>query len=99
MPARATDCIGERTASVAKERLRIIVAQERAQQGRPDYLPLLRREILEVIRKYVNVDPDAIDIHVEKDGDSEVLELSVALPEQRAAGTEKAGEAATPSEA
>ena len=87
------------SANVAKERLRIIVAQERAQQGRPDYLPLLRREILEVIKKYVNVDPDAIDIHVEKDGDSEVLELSVALPEQRAAGTEKAGEAATPSEA
>ena len=70
------------TASVAKERLRIIVAQERAAQGRPDYLPLLRREILEVIKKYVNVDPDAIDIHVEKDGESEVLELSVALPDR-----------------
>jgi cell division topological specificity factor len=74
------------TASVAKERLRIIVAQERAQTGRPDYLPLLRREILEVIRKYVNVDPDAIDIHVEREGDSEVLELSVALPERNAPG-------------
>jgi cell division topological specificity factor len=70
------------TASVAKERLRIIVAQERAQQGRPDYLPLLRREILEVIKKYVNVDPDAVAIHVEREGDSEVLELSVALPER-----------------
>ena len=35
-----------------------------------------------MIRKYVNVDPDAIDIHVERDGDSEVLELSVALPER-----------------
>jgi cell division topological specificity factor len=70
------------TASVAKERLRIIVAQERAAHGRPDYLPLLRREILEVIRKYVNVDPGAIDIHVEREGDSEVLELSVALPDR-----------------
>ena len=38
--------------------------------------------MLEVIKKYVNVDPDAIDIHVERDGDSEVLELSVALPER-----------------
>ncbi len=74
------------TASVAKERLRIIVAQERAQTGRPDYLPLLRREILEVIRKYVNIDPDAIEIHVEKDGDSEVLELSVALPDRTGNG-------------
>jgi cell division topological specificity factor len=73
------------TAAVAAERLRIIVQQERAASGRPDYLPLLRRELLEVIRKYVNVDPDAIDIHVEREGDSEVLELSVALPEKQTA--------------
>jgi cell division topological specificity factor len=78
------------TASVAKERLRIIVAQERAAQGRPDYLPLLRREILEVIKKYVNVDPDAIDIHVEREGDSEVLELSVALPDRAPGGAASA---------
>jgi cell division topological specificity factor len=68
------------SASVAKERLRIIVAQERSSRGGPDYLPLLRREILEVIRKYVNVDPDAIQISLEKDDGHEVLELSVALP-------------------
>lgn len=74
------------TASVATERLRIIVAQERAQNGRPDYLPLLRREILEVIRKYVNVDPDAIDIRVDRDGNNEVLELSVELPERQVGG-------------
>ncbi len=87
------------TANIAKERLRIIVSQERSARGGPDYLPLLRREILEVIRKYVNVDPDAIDIHVEKDGDSEVLELSVALPERAVGATEKPGEAATVGEA
>ena len=38
------------TANVAKERLRIIVAQERSSRGAPDYLPLLQRELLEVIR-------------------------------------------------
>ncbi len=73
------------TASVAAERLRIIVMQERAGDGRGsshDYLPMMRREILEVIRKYVNVDPDAIDIHVASEGDGEVLELSVTLPER-----------------
>jgi cell division topological specificity factor len=70
------------TASIARERLRIIVAQERSQRGAPDYLPLLRRELLEVIRKYVAVDQEAIDVHVERDGDHEVLELSVALPEK-----------------
>jgi cell division topological specificity factor len=72
------------TASIARERLRIIVAQERSARGAPDYLPLLRRELLEVIRKYVNVDQDAVDIHVEKDGEHDVLELSVALPDKGA---------------
>jgi len=68
------------SASIAKERLRIIVAQERSQRGAPDYLPLLRREILEVIRKYVNVDIECVDVHLENDGTHSVLELSVALP-------------------
>ncbi|MGB0134604.1 cell division topological specificity factor MinE [Dokdonella sp.] len=77
------------TANVAKERLRIIVAQERAQRGSPDYLPTLRREILEVIKKYVNVDPDAVLINVERDGEHEVLELSVALPEKAATAFEE----------
>jgi cell division topological specificity factor len=69
------------SASVAKERLRIIVAQERSSRGgAPDYLPLLRGELLEVIRKYVNVDPGAIQISLEREEGHDVLELSVALP-------------------
>ncbi len=73
------------TANVAKERLRIIVAQERTNRGGPDYLPTLRRELFEVIRKYINVDPDAIQVNLEKEDGHEVLELSVALPEKRTA--------------
>ncbi|WP_266169438.1 cell division topological specificity factor MinE [Dyella subtropica] len=80
----------EPTATVAKERLRIIVAQERSTRGAPDYLPLLRNELLEVIKKYVHVDLDAISINLERDSGHEVLELSVALPE----GNNKPGAAA-----
>jgi cell division topological specificity factor len=69
------------TASIAKERLRIIVAQERSARGGPDYLPLLRRELLEVIRKYVSVDVDAVKVDIIKDGDNDVLDISVALPD------------------
>jgi cell division topological specificity factor len=68
------------TASLAKERLRIIVAQERTNRDGPDYLPLLRRELFEVIKKYVNVDPEAIQVTLEKEEGHDVLELSVALP-------------------
>ncbi|HTW74076.1 MAG TPA: cell division topological specificity factor MinE [Steroidobacteraceae bacterium] len=68
------------SASVAKERLRIIVAQQRSARGTPDYLPLLRRELLEVIHKYVNVDPSEVQINFGREDGHEVLELSVALP-------------------
>ena len=69
------------TAETAKNRLQIIIAQERSSRGAPDYLPLLRRELLEVIKKYVNVDVDAVKVDVIKDGDHDVRDISVALPE------------------
>ena len=69
------------TAQTAKNRLQIIIAQERSSRGAPDYLPLLRRELLEVIKKYVNVDVDAVKVDLIKDGDHDVLDISVALPE------------------
>ena len=69
------------TAETAKSRLQIIIAQERTTRGAPDYLPLLRRELLEVIKKYVNVDVDAVKVDLIKDGDHDVLDISVALPE------------------
>ncbi len=73
------------TAQTAKNRLQIIIAQERSSQGAPDYLPLMRREILEVIRKYVNVDVDAVKVDVVKDGEHDMLDISVSLPERGSA--------------
>ena len=75
--------IKKHTASVARDRLRIIVAHERASRGGPDYLPMLQRELLEVIRKYVNVDVDAVKVDLIKDGDNDVLDISVALPDKK----------------
>ena len=73
------------TASVAKDRLRILIQQERSLRGAPDYLPLLQRELLEVIRKYVSVDVDAVKVDLVKEGEHDVLDISVALPDGRAA--------------
>ena len=72
------------TANVAKSRLQILIQQERSLRGAPDYLPLLQRELLEVIRKYINVDADAVKVDLHKDGDSELLDISVALPDKAA---------------
>ncbi len=73
---------GKRSASVAKERLQIVVARERANRGGPDYLPELQSEILKVIRRYVEVDQDAVQIQLDREGDCEVLELNITLPER-----------------
>jgi cell division topological specificity factor len=70
------------TASVAKNRLQILIQQERSLRGAPDYLPLLQRELLEVIRKYINVDADAVKDDLHKDGENELLDISVALPDK-----------------
>ena len=74
----------KKTASVAKERLQIILAHERA--GRPafapDYLPDLQRELIEVISKYVSVNPDDIKVQLDKQDNMDVLEVNIVLPEQ-----------------
>lgn len=69
------------SASVAKERLQILIARERSTRGGPDYLPMMQEELLNVVRKYVEVDQDAVKIQVDREGDCEILELNITLPE------------------
>ncbi|MFT6896053.1 MAG: cell division topological specificity factor [Paraglaciecola sp.] len=69
------------SASVAKERLQIIVAHERNKRHQPDYLPLMQQEIIDVIRKYVNIGDDQVTVQVENSDDRSVLELNITLPE------------------
>jgi cell division topological specificity factor len=75
----------KKTASVAKERLQIILAHERGARGgrRPDYLPALQRELVAVISKYVSIRPDDIRVNVERQDDLEVLDIKIELPETR----------------
>ncbi|MCS5946960.1 cell division topological specificity factor MinE [Klebsiella variicola subsp. variicola] len=70
------------TANIAKERLQIIVAERRRGDAEPHYLPQLRKDILEVICKYVQIDPEMVSVQLEqRDGDISILELNVTLPE------------------
>ena len=72
------------TASTAKERLQIIVAHERNRRNSPDYLPQLERDILEVIRKYVDIADDQVSVSLEKSSDElSVLELNVTFPDEK----------------
>lgn len=69
-------------AVVAKERLQLIIAHERA-GGRPpaDYLPALQRELVAVISKYVNISNDDIRVSLERQDNLEVLEVKIEIPQ------------------
>ena len=69
-------------ASVAKERLQIIVAHERGQRSQPDYLPQLQQEIIDVISKYVPIDREQVHVALDNQHDCSILELNITLPDR-----------------
>ncbi|MBS0199505.1 MAG: cell division topological specificity factor MinE [Proteobacteria bacterium] len=74
----------QQSANTAKSRLQLIIAEQRSEAGAPDYLPRLRQELIELIRRYVHVPEDSIKVSKEKHGDYDVLDISVELPDSRA---------------
>jgi cell division topological specificity factor len=71
-----------KTAVIAKERLQLIIAHERnGSTSTPDFLPALQQELMAVISKYVSVNPDDIKVSIEKQGNFEVLEVNIVMPE------------------
>jgi cell division topological specificity factor len=72
-----------RPAALAKERLSVIVARERAStRGGPDYLPQLQQELLAVLAKYETIDLENVSVKLDRNGDYEVLELNIVLPDE-----------------
>lgn len=71
----------EKTAKVAKERLQIIIAHERLDRGKPDYLAMLQKDLLDVLTKYVDVNREDVKVELERKDGFSVLELNVTLPD------------------
>ena len=73
----------KKTASVAKERLQIILAHERSGRSshEPDYLPALQRELVAVISKYVSISPEDIRVNLQTQDNLDVLEVKIELPD------------------
>lgn len=79
--------LGEKkqTATVAKERLQLILAHERSGRNaaEPDYLPDLQRDLIAVISKYIKVDTKDIKVNLDRHDNLEVLEVKIELPDAR----------------
>ena len=68
------------SASIARERLQIVLAHERAGRDIPEFLPRLQKELLAVVAKYVAVKEDMIRVSLSKAGTASVLEINVEMP-------------------
>lgn len=71
----------QQSASMAKERLQIVVAHQRTSRNQPDFLPEMQREIIRVIQKYVKIDQDQVSVQLDSNDSCSVLELNVTLPQ------------------
>jgi cell division topological specificity factor len=69
------------SASVAKERLQIVVAHQRTSRTQPDFLPEMQQEIIRVIQKYVKINQDQVSVQLDSNDSCSVLELNVTLPQ------------------
>jgi cell division topological specificity factor len=73
-----------RSADTAKERLQVLLALERSSTSAwPNFLPQLQKDIMQVIKKYVEIDDDKVSIEVERGPEVSMLDINVELPAQR----------------
>ena len=76
--------------SVARERLQLILAHERAESGRPDLVITLREEILGVIAKHVTVERDKVQIKLERGEGVSTLGVDIEFPVETEATRKRA---------
>ena len=68
------------SAPVARERLQILLAHERALIGQTDLVAVLREEILAVICRHVQVDNDKVRVAMNRGETVSTLEIDIEVP-------------------
>jgi cell division topological specificity factor len=67
------------SAAIAKERLKIVLAHERAGSHAPDFLPKLQRELIDVVARYVEMREDMIRVNLGRSGETSLLEINIEI--------------------
>ena len=67
------------SASIAKERLKIVLAHERAGSKAPDFLPKLQKELIDVVGRYVEIRDDMIRVNLGQSGGTSLLEINIEI--------------------
>jgi cell division topological specificity factor len=69
-----------RSAPVARERLKILLAHERAECNPSDLLSKLREDILAAITRHVNISPEKVQVKLERGGNKQTLAVDIEIP-------------------
>ena len=67
------------SAAIAKERLKIVLAHERAGSRAPDFLPKLQKELIDVVARYVEIREDMIRVNLGNSGETSLLEINIEI--------------------
>lgn len=67
-------------AATAKDRLQVIISHERVSRTKEDFLPKLQQELVAVVARYVAIDPDKVQVNLERGGDFSTLAIDIELP-------------------
>ena len=68
------------SASVARNRLQILFAYERTTRSSSDLLVILREEILATIGRHVEIDPNRINVRLDRGDNVSIIEVDVEIP-------------------
>ncbi len=71
-----------RSAPVARDRLQVLLAHERALSGRPDLAAVLQKEILAVIARHIPIDQDKVVVRLDRGAQVSTLEIDIEMPEE-----------------
>lgn len=72
------------SANIAKDRLQLILINERSSGHSPDFLQQMQQELIAVISKYVKINPDDIKVNLDRQDSLEVLEVKIEMPQAQA---------------
>ena len=75
---RQTEAKEENAKEVACNRLRVVLMQDRTNLT-PELLQRMRRELVELLSKYVEMDKEALELNFDQDGDQMALMLSIPV--------------------
>jgi cell division topological specificity factor len=70
-----------RSAPIARDRLQVLLAHERALAGRSDLVAVLQQEILAAIAKPVAIDRDKVSVRLDRGARVSTLEIDIEMPE------------------